>query len=97
MLSRQIKAEERKCLAEDIRQMKNKRSLEYQQITPDPPLLVRHTDNKRQEKFTNEERLKNPHPKFFLGQVNLNTGRVAGYYYYAGTKVVFEDPPQIKI
>ena len=36
MLSWQIQAPEQKCLAEHIRQIENKRSLEYEQTTPDP-------------------------------------------------------------
>ena len=47
----------------------------------------------RPEKCTNEERLKNPNPKFtglFQGQANLNTG----YYYNAHTKISFENPPK---
>ena len=45
MLSRLIKVEEQKHFAEYIKQIENKRSLEYQhkqrrdQIIPDPPLL----------------------------------------------------------
>ena len=59
VLSWQIQAEE-KSLAEHIRQIENKRSIEYQQTTPDPPLLNRHTDEQRPEKLTNEERFENP-------------------------------------
>ena len=36
MLSQQIQTEEQKCLTEHIRQIENKRSLEYQQTIPDP-------------------------------------------------------------
>ena len=80
MLSLQIQAEEHKCLAEHIWQIENKRSLEYQQTTPDPQLLNRHTDDQRPKQFTKEERFENPNPKFtefFQEQVDLNTGRVA--------------------
>ena len=94
MLSWQIQAEEQKCLAEQIKQIENRRSLEYQQTTLDPPLLNRHTDDQSPEKFTNEERLENPNPKFtgfFQGQANLNTG--TGYYYNACTKIAFKNQP----
>ena len=64
MLSWQIQAEEQNILVEHIKQLENKRSLEYQQTTPDPPLLNRHTDGQKPEKFTNEERLESPIPKF---------------------------------
>ena len=39
MLSWKIQAEEQKHLAEHIRQVENKRSLEYQQTTPEPPFF----------------------------------------------------------
>ena len=94
MLSQQIQAEEQKCLAENIRQIENNRLLEYQQTIPDPPLSNRHTDDQRPEKFTNKGRFENPNPKFtgfFEDQTNLNTDRVAGFYYNAHTKIVFEN------
>ena len=46
MLSRQMQTEEQKCLAEHIKQIENKRSLEYQhnqrrdQIIPNPLLQI---------------------------------------------------------
>ena len=89
-------------MAEHVKQIENKRSFEYQhnqrrdQIIPNPLLSNRHTDDQRPEKYTPKERFKNPNSKFtgfFQGQANLNTGRVAGYYYNACTKVAFKDPP----
>ena len=56
MLSREIQAEEQKHLVEHIKQIQNKRSLEYQcnqsrdQIIPDPPPSNRYNDDLRPEK-----------------------------------------------
>ena len=64
MLSRQIKAEEQKHLAEHTKQMENKRSLEYQynqrrdQISLDSPPSNRYNDDQRPEKHNGEERFK---------------------------------------
>ena len=104
MLSRQIQAKEHKCLAEHIKQIENKRSLEYEhnqrrdQIIPDPPLSNIHNDDQRPEKYMSEERFKNPKfTGFFQGQANLNTGRVAGYFYNTCTRLTFKKSPIIKI
>ena len=64
MFSWQIQAEEQKHFAEHIRQTENKRSIEYQQTSSDPPLSNRHTDDHRPEKYNSEERFENPNPKF---------------------------------
>ena len=97
MLSRQIQVEEQNHLAEDIKQIENKRSLEYQhdqredQIISDPPFSNRHAEDQRPEN-NSEERFANPKfTGFFQGQANLNTGRVAGYYYNTCTTVAFEN------
>ena len=50
----------------------------------------------KDQKYNSEDRFKNANPKFtgfFQGQANLNTGRVAGYYYNTCTKVAFKNPP----
>ena len=86
-------------MTEHVRQIQNKRSLEYQQTTLDTPLLNRYTGNQRQEKYNSEERFENSNPeftRFFQGQANLNTDRVAGYYYNAHIKEAFENPPANK-
>ena len=79
-----------------VLQIENKRSCEYQQTTPDPPLLNRHTDGQRIENILVKKGLKIQIQKFtgvFQEQANLNSGRVAGYYYNAHTKVAFKNPP----
>ena len=82
MLSRKIQAEEQKCLAEHIKQIENKRSLEYllnqrrDQSIPHHPLSNRYTDDQRPEKYNSEQRFENPKFRgFFQEQANLNTGR----------------------
>ena len=60
-------------------------------LIPLPP--NRYNDDQRPGKFNSEERLKNPKfTGFFQGEANLNTGRVAGYYYNTHTRVAFKDP-----
>ena len=52
---------------------------------------------KKPERYNSEERFENPNKiftGFFQGQAYLNTGRVAGYYYNACTKVAFENSPE---
>ena len=66
MLSQQFQAEEQKLLVEHIKQIENKRSLEYQhnqkrdQTIPNPPLSNRHTDDQRPEKYNSKGRFENP-------------------------------------
>ena len=56
----EIQAEEQTCLAEHIRQIENKRFLEYQQTRPDPTILNGHTDDQRPKDIIMKRGLKIP-------------------------------------
>ena len=97
MLLRHIQEEEQKHFEECLKQVENKRTHEYNHnqsrdwIIPDPSSLDRYNDQ-RPEKHGCDERFENPNlTGFFQGQANLNTGRVAGYYYNTFAGVAFED------
>ena len=63
------------------------------QIIPDSLSSDKYNNDQRPGKFDSKERVKNPKfTGFFQGQANLNTSRVAGYYYNACARVSYEDP-----
>ena len=63
------------------------------QIIPDPPLQDRYNDDQRPKSMIMMKGLKIQNSQvFFQGQDNLNTGRVAGYYYNIHDRVAFKDP-----